>query len=84
MGYPHPDLGSGTTFPHPDLGWGTPPVLTWEGGTPPGWPDGGTPLVGVDVQTPVKTLPSPFLRNAGGNKWCQMKQEHLVAGILLR
>ena len=41
------------------------PILTWEGGTLQlaRW---GYPSVLMDGQTPVKTLPFPFLRNAGG------------------
>ena len=56
--------------------WGThPPSAGW--GYPP-WPDWVTPLTrfgnppppssrDVDRQTPVKTVPFPFLRKAGGN-----------------
>ena len=50
---------------------GVPPILTWEGGTPPhpdlgrgyplsaGWDVRLSPSVGVDGQTFVKILPSP-------------------------
>ena len=43
-------------LPHPDLGRGYPLTARW----------GPPPPMGVDGQVPVKTLPSPFLRNAGG------------------
>ena len=54
------------------------PSRTWMGGPDgvllhqpewgiPCWPDGGIPARNVNRQTPVKTVPSPFLRNAGGN-----------------
>ena len=76
--YPHPSRwGGGCVTPiQPDRGvphlrcWeldGVPP--SWHGGTPPpgraGW--GNPPPPGVDRHTPVKTVPSPFLGNAGGN-----------------
>ena len=44
------------------------PLLTWDGVPLPRWPDEGTSLIGVYGQTPVKTLPAPFLRNAGGHE----------------
>ena len=63
---PPPDLGWGIL--HPNLGWGTSP--------PPsaGW---GTPPQNVNRQTLVKTVPSPFLRNAGGKNW-------VIVNILFR
>ena len=75
-----PPLRSATTPPHPDLGWGT-PILTWDGVAPcqegwgyPHWEGWGYPLSArwgtvlrnVGRQTPVKTVLSPFLLNAGG------------------
>ena len=72
-GYPSPDLGWGYPL-CPDLGWGCPHQEEWD--TPPyhreGW---GTPWsagwgipVNVNGHMPVKTLPLPFLWNAGSNK----------------
>ena len=71
----------GWGYPTPDWeGWGT-PLPVRKDGVSPGRSDGGTPSVrwgppqsdgvplpprNVNRQTPVKTVPSPFLRNAGG------------------
>ena len=49
-------------------GMGFPPSIPGMGTPPPrldlGW--GTPPPIGVNGRTPVKTLPSPFLRNVGG------------------
>ena len=74
-GYPHPVLNGGTP-PHQQdggtplsAGWGYPLSARW--GYPPHWEGWGTPhwegwRYPPVRQTPVKTVPSPFLRNAGG------------------
>ena len=56
-------------YPH-QLDGGTPSLVSWMGVPPPlsaGWGYPYQSLAGnVDGQTPVKTLPSPFLWNTGG------------------
>ena len=81
VGYPHPALAM--RVPPSWSGWGYPQEmgvpLSWEMGVPTpvrrwGYPPLGTcremgipPCEQTHGQTRVKTLPSPFLRNAGGN-----------------
>ena len=94
-GTPCPDLGWGTLsgwqggtpflpnrgYPHPSQLGRVPPC--WEGRCTPvsqiGYPP---PPRNVDRQTSVKTVPSPFLRNAGGKKWAPFLITHKQSSSL--
>ena len=86
LGTPRPNLGWG--YPHPHLRWGN--LLSERMGHPPpprpvSWmavPSSQN----VDRQTPVKIVPSPFLRNEGGKNnnvfYCFNEIDVLVKVIL--